>query len=44
MEHIETREKLNKVKQPELIASSGTIVARNLSKEYSIFDIAVLFD
>jgi hypothetical protein len=40
---METKKELNEVKLYELNASSGTIVARNLIEEYSIFDIAVLF-
>lgn len=44
MKYIETKEELNEVKQLELNTSSGTITARNLMEEYSIFDIAVLFD
>lgn len=44
MKYTETKEKLNEVKQPELNISSGTMTARNLTEEYSIFDIAVLFN
>ena len=44
MEYMETKKELNEVKQLELNISNSTMAVRNLMEEYSIFDIAVLFD